>query len=202
MDTVSLALVPAPVSLCGDSCIDEIIPGLLLGNAAAAQNISLMQARGITHIVTAAVSDGFGALYPEHFQYSEVLLEDDRSAPIVPHLHKTSDFIEAALTAHGTLFVHCKVGTSRSVSIVLHYLIAKRNVSLLAAIRHVMGQRARNPRAPYTHPNVGFMRGLIGEEFRIRGSNSLTLSDYLSSYSTGRNIPHDGTSTAQISNVV
>ncbi len=128
------AIIALP-AVIDESCIDEIIPGLFLGNAAAALNKQQLFDLGVTHVVTAAVSDGFGALFPSHFQYLEVLIEDNRDAPIATHLPSTADFIDAAMAAHGRVFVHCKVGTSRSASIVLHFLVAKRDFTLLKALR-------------------------------------------------------------------
>lgn len=104
-----------------------------------------------------------------------------------------AEFIEAALRVPGNrVFVHCKVGTSRSVSIVLFYMISKRGYSLRDALRHIMGQRALNPNgAPYTHPNAGFIRKLIDEERKFRGDATMTEEEYFSKYSTGKNIPHE-----------
>ena len=74
---------------------------------------------------------------------------------------------------------------------VLFYLMSKQGFSLRAALSHVMGQRASNPSAPYTHPNQGFMRELMKQEEALRGQRSLTIDEYFSRYSTGRNLPHE-----------
>jgi hypothetical protein len=58
-----------------------VLPRLFLGNAAAAVNQDLLRAHGITHVVTAAVGDGVGALFPDQFLYHEVCIEDRRSFP-------------------------------------------------------------------------------------------------------------------------
>lgn len=147
-------------------------------------------ARGITHIVTAAVSDGVGALYPDTFCYELVDLSDDSAAPLLPCLARTSSFISTALGAGHSVFVHCKVGTSRSVSLVIYFLMEHKGMSLRAALLHVMAQRATNPKAPYTHPNRGFMKTLIEEEARMRGGAppSLSLQVYYDRFSTGRNL--------------
>jgi hypothetical protein len=146
-------------------------------------------ARGITHIVSAAVSDGVGALFSDAFIYELVDLPDDSAAPLLPCLARTSSFISAALGAGGSVFVHCKVGTSRSVSLVLYFLMEHKGMSLREALLHVMAQRSANPKAPYTHPNRGFMKTLIGEEARLRvgAPPSLSLQAYYDCYSTGRN---------------
>ena len=161
-----------------------------LGNAEAAAARAGLEAHGITHVVSAAVTDGIGAVFPDAFIYELVELPDDSAAPLRPCLARTSSFIAAALGAGQSVFVHCKVGTSRSVSLVLHFLMEHRGMSLRAALLHVMAQRSVNPHAPYTHPNRGFMKTLIEEEARMRGGAppSLSLQAYYDCYSTGRNL--------------
>ena len=63
---------------------------------------------------------------------------------------------------HATL-VHCAAGVSRSVSIVLAYLVIKRNMSLADSIAMVRAAR------PIMNPNLGFLRQLITLETSVRG---------------------------------
>lgn len=137
--------------------IVQVLPHLFLGNAAAAVNQDLLRAHGITHVVTAAVGDGVGALFPDQFLYHEVCIEDSSGAALLPHLGPACDFIQAAMATEGdrpgclwcggAVLVHCVVGTSRSVAIVLAFLVGRRGFTLRSALLHVMGQRAASDAA-------------------------------------------------------
>lgn len=188
------SIVVVPVDPLANAAIDEIIPRLFLGNADAATDKNGLLSRKISHVVSAAVSDGYGAIFPDTFVYELVDIADDRDALLTPHLARTTAFISDALARGSTVFVHCKVGTSRSVSIVMHFLMERCSMTLREALLHIMTKRAVNPKAPYTHPNRGFMSALIAEEARLRsGDPSLTLSEYFRSFSTGRNLCRDPT---------
>jgi hypothetical protein len=88
------------------------------------------------------------------------------------------------------VFIHCMVGTSRSASLLLYYMMRYRHYSLRNALLHVMHQRSSDPDAPYTHPNRGFMRQLIACErgMSLGGVTLLTLNCYMTEFSTGKNI--------------
>jgi broad specificity phosphatase PhoE len=182
------ALVALPASRSA-AVADEILPRLFIANAAFAAEEAALASIQATHIVTAAVLEGFGALFPASFIYHEVRLQDAADAALTPHLAPATAFMDAALSQGGTVLVHCQVGTSRSVSLLLHYLMARRGMALRGALAHVMGVRARNPRAPYTHPNRGFWKELMAEEVRLRGGEaSLALEEYFDKFSTGKNL--------------
>jgi hypothetical protein len=190
----SLALIE--VSDSQSPAIDEILPGLFLGNADAAKDLSLLKKNCITHIATAAVGDGVGKLFPSDFEYHEVCIADSSEADLCPFLEPCAAFIQSALdTASNRVFVHCMMGTSRSASLVLFYLMQRRYYTLRNALLHVMHVRSSNPRAPYTHPNRGFMKQLIACDKTLSaeqgrgGHASLTLNDYMSrEFSSGHNI--------------
>ena len=167
-------------------------PCVLLGNEDTAKDLQLLKSLGITHIVTA--SESVGQLFPADFTYHEVPLSDDRATDLSPFLTPCANFMQQALAnPHNRVYVHCKVGTSRSVSLLLFYMMRERHYSLRNALLHVMHVRSSNPRAPYSHPNMGFMRQLIACEKLMSGDGtaSLTLDAYLSQeYSCGKNISH------------
>ena len=51
----------------GGETIDEVLPGLYIGNYSTAQSLPLLQSLGITHILTAA--DGLPPVFPDQFTY-------------------------------------------------------------------------------------------------------------------------------------
>ena len=194
--TPSFALVAMKDSAA--PAIDNILPRLFLGNADAARDPALLKSHGITHVVTAAVSDNVGKLFPAQFEYHEVCIDDNRDADLRPFLQPCADFIDAALAdpcGTNRVFVHCMMGTSRSSSLVMFYMMQRRHYTLRNALLHIMHVRSSNPKAPYTHPNQGFMKQLIAIDTQLseeRGGKavaSLTLHAYMSrEFSSGKNI--------------
>ncbi|XP_050373983.1 dual specificity protein phosphatase 1 isoform X3 [Argentina anserina] len=115
-------------------CKEDNIPckieeGLFLGSIGAAHNKDELKSLNITHILTVASS--LAPAYPDEFVYK--VLNAKRS---------------------GGVLVHCFVGKSRSVTIVLAYLMKRHGMSLNEALEHV---RSRRPQAS---PNAGFISQL------------------------------------------
>jgi len=79
---------------------------------------------------------------------------DDDQQPILVEGRRAADFIHAALGSRGGVLVHCMAGVSRSVSMVLCFLMLKRDVRLVDALAHVKQRR------PIACPNDGFARQL------------------------------------------
>jgi hypothetical protein len=121
-----------------------------------------------------------------------VRIPDSIETDLGPFLSNCADFIRDALVEPGhRVFVHCMLGTSRSASLVLFYMMRELNYTLRNALKHIMHQRSPNPRAPYTHPNKGFMNQLIACEKELFGVASLTLDVYMSrEFSSGKNVSY------------
>jgi protein-tyrosine phosphatase len=205
MDQLQLATLPPVLRPAIDLILNRTeaggaeTPFLFLGNADAAKDLALLKRHGITHIVTAAFNpddpkESVGAEYPAEFTYHEVQIIDSSDTDLRPHLGPCADFIrDAKQVPANRVFVHCKMGTSRSASLLLFYMMRDEGYSLRNALLHVMHERSAKPDAPYTHPNRGFMAMLIEQEKAMAhdGSCSLTLSDYMSKeFSSGKNISH------------
>ena len=67
--------------------------------------------------------------------------------------------------------VHCIQGISRSVSLVISYLISKEGFSLKDAYALVKSKRA------LARPNKGFLNQLINFELKLTGKSSLRIDD-------------------------
>jgi protein-tyrosine phosphatase len=76
-------------------------------------------------------------------------IADESSVNIRKYFNATYDFIDA-----GPTLVHCAMGISRSVSMVIAYLIRKRKMTLEQALQFVRSKRS------IIRPNVGFMEQL------------------------------------------
>jgi len=91
-------------------------------------------------------------------------VEDHVLAPLSQYFQTACDFIESGVLLKQPTLVHCAAGVSRSVSIVLAYLVQKRSFSLAGALEKVRLTR------PFVNPNQGFLQQLVEWEVSQRGT--------------------------------
>lgn len=139
--------------------MDQVWPGIWVGGVAA---LSHLDERGISAVVTAL---------PHERHVSERILQervggrpwfrvywfDAPDQPLDPReLRAAAEFIDTYRSKGGGVLVHCWAGHSRSVSIVLFYLLTKTGQfsKVADALRHI--QKTRR----YADPNEGFVEQL------------------------------------------
>ncbi|GKV38577.1 hypothetical protein SLEP1_g46468 [Rubroshorea leprosula] len=130
----------------------QIEEGLFLGSIAAANNKNALKSSNITHVLTVASS-----LRPAHtndFVYKVIPVLDKEDTNITQYFDECFDFIDEAKRRGGGVLVHCLVGRSRSVTIVVAYLMKKRGMSPSQALEYVKSKR------PQAAPNSGFLSQL------------------------------------------
>lgn len=71
---------------------------------------------------------------------------------------QAQSWIDAALLSGGAVLVHCHEGKSRSVTLLLAYLMMSRGLTLAAALGHM---RSLHPKAS---PNAGTEGGRAGRQ--------------------------------------
>merc|ERR1712154_202491 len=131
-----------------------IINGLYLGSIGAAKNLEWLKSNGITHIL--CVAGGIGSIYPKQFEYKIVDIDDAPNEDITVHFEACYDFIESALQKdNGRVLVHCFAGMSRSVTVVSAYLMQKKRMLAVPALKFVKLHRNA------ANPNAGFIVQLI-----------------------------------------
>lgn len=109
--------------------IYEIIPGLFVGSVVAAfKHEWLYNEFNIRRILN--VSNEKYSKNEKLFQYLQICIEDALHENLIPHFKKTNKFIEEALEHSNVgVYVHCRAGISRSPSVIIAYLMWKRNIS-------------------------------------------------------------------------
>lgn len=142
----------------------KIEEGLYLGSLGAANNKSALKNLNITHVLTVAGS--LPPPYPKDFTYKIIDIADREDVNISRYFDECFEFIEEAKRAGGSVLVHCFVGRSRSVTIVVSYLMKKHGISLSEALEHVKKQR------PMASPNSGFMSLLRDLEKTVQGTKT------------------------------
>jgi len=102
------------------------------------------------------VYDFFFSLLPydDFFKYYLVPIQDDGCKDIYPYFDSCADYINNVLENNGNALVHCYHGRSRSVSIVLAYLIKYHNMNVNDALKHVQIYR------DIANPNEGYVEQL------------------------------------------
>jgi protein-tyrosine phosphatase len=107
---------------------NNITDNIFVGNMASASNKEEMKKKGITHILS--VFNGAFALYPENFTYKIIHINDDPWVDIGKCIDESNAFIdEALINPSNKIMIHCKQGVSRSVTLLLAYLLYKLNVT-------------------------------------------------------------------------
>ena len=104
-------------------------------------------------------------------------LTDQKGAELAPHLPTACEFLDRAKASGRACLVHCMVGASRSVAVVLAYLMAREGMGLGHAWRLVKQRR------PVARPNRGFAEQLIAmDEGRGGGGAGVCLADFGARY--------------------
>ncbi|XP_071717002.1 dual specificity protein phosphatase 1-like [Rutidosis leptorrhynchoides] len=139
---------------------DDIVPakieeGLYLGSVGAAKNKSILKSLNVTHVLTVASS--LPPAHPIDFTYKIVDVTDKRDVNIAQFFDECFSFIDEARRTGGVL-VHCFLGKSRSVTIVVAYLMKKHGLSLSETLKFVKSKR------DVAAPNSGFMLQLQNYE--------------------------------------
>ena len=149
-----------------DLQVGQVEEGLFVASQDVANDAELIKKHGITHVLNVA---GIPSQKLLGLHYLDVYILDLPEEPLSCHFVQCFEFIDEALKI-GRVLVHCNAGISRSVSIVIAFLMSRRQKSLCEAMAQV---KAARPRA---QPNVGFV-----EQLKMYESNILNNHDVSSS---------------------
>ncbi|XP_063937428.1 dual specificity protein phosphatase 1 isoform X1 [Daucus carota subsp. sativus] len=138
----------------------QIEEGLYLGSIGAANNKSALRSLNITHVLTVA---SLKPPYPNEFKYKIVDVQDQPDVSISRYFDDCFGFIDEAREMGGKILVHCFAGISRSVTIIVAYLIKTHKLSCSEALEHVKSKRS------VASPNPGFLLQLQKFEKSLRG---------------------------------
>ncbi|XP_053495695.1 dual specificity protein phosphatase 13 [Ictalurus furcatus] len=155
------------------SHLDEVRPGIYIGDLYAAKDRHLLQTLNISHVLNAAhgkynVNTGASFYRGTNITYHGVEAFDMPSFDMSPFFYSTANFIKTALsTPGGKVFVHCAMGLSRSATLVLAYLMIEEKMTLVEAITAV---------AQYRNicPNIGFLEQLRTLDTQLQNQYSAT----------------------------
>ena len=136
------------------SNMSQICPNIYLGNSYNARNYYNLEENNIGLIVncTAELDNHF----PDHFQYLKVPIRDSSNSSILEYLDDTLDQVHTYLENNRckSVLFHCFMGSSRSSSILVAYLVKYMDLGIEEAISLVREIR------PIVNINSSFYREL------------------------------------------
>lgn len=142
---------PPPIRVFRRVC-SEIVPGkLFISGSVVAEDWQALESVGITHVLNLACTVS-KCPFRNKIEYLALGLLDSAKSDISSYFYTCIDFIE---NANGPVLVHCMEGVSRSCTIVIAYLMWKRNISYSEASEIVRSIR------PISDPNFGFIAQLL-----------------------------------------
>ena len=136
----------------------QILPHLYLGCRKVATCLPGLKQCNVTKILNVT------STIPNHFQniagftYKQIAVEDNLDVDMTQHLTGAFQFIEEARQNGERVLVHCHAGRSRSVTIILAYLMKYYNHTLHSALEYV------KERKPDVNPNLSFVGQLLNYE--------------------------------------
>ena len=111
------------------------MPNLYLGGIRDAIDEKFLKDNKITHILS--VIDRDVPRYPHIIGYKHIKIHDFPICQLSPYFDETSEFIDQSLVGDNRILVHCRMGVSRSASVVIAYLMKKYNMSYDEAFQFV-----------------------------------------------------------------
>lgn len=117
----------------------EIFPHVYLGSEWNASNLEELQSNGVGYILN--VTKEIDNFYPGTFDYLNIRVYDDEKTELLRHWDRTFRYITQVKEKDSKVLVHCKMGISRSASVVIAYAMKAFNMSLDDALALVKKKR-------------------------------------------------------------
>ncbi|CAH0406475.1 unnamed protein product [Chilo suppressalis] len=130
----------------------EVFDHVYLGSEWNASNLEELQKNGVRHILN--VTREIDNFFPGMFDYLNVRVYDDEKTDLLKHWDNTFKYINKARNEGSKVLVHCKMGISRSASVVIAYAMKAFNWNFDRAMKHVKAKRN------CIKPNTNFLNQL------------------------------------------
>ncbi|KAI2797588.1 Dual specificity protein phosphatase 22 [Blomia tropicalis] len=151
--------------------MNQIVSGLFIGNYRDSKDLSQIKANSITHILSIHDSAKCGTI--QDIKYFCIKAADSFDQNVIQFFPKCNDFIHKARSDGGNVLVHCLAGISRSVTIVVAYLMSITKFThkqIIEAIRFVRKE---------SEPNLGFVKQLRDfESFGVKQERDRLASQF------------------------
>ncbi|CAH8568204.1 unnamed protein product [Schistosoma turkestanicum] len=152
--------------------ISQILPFLYLGNARDSQDVDLIRRLNVTHIINVTDTLPMPFRKLNRIQYLHIPASDTTKQNLLPSFDRAVQFIEKARKHNGIVLVHCLAGVSRSVAVVIAYLLYNnRALNVYKALEFVQARRS------VAGPNLHFMGQLQAYYQDLHSRKSVIFSD-------------------------
>lgn len=138
---------------------------IVLGGRDDASNADLLRSLGVTHVLN--VAQQVPNYFPDRLIYKKIPLLDSPTVRIVDALPASASYLRYVESKGGRVLIHCVAGVSRSVAILVMYLISAHNQELRYAYEYILHKR------PYITPNDGFKLQMALFEVQQLGYSSV-----------------------------
>jgi hypothetical protein len=143
-----------------DTNPSKIFDNLFLGDEYASYDETFLKEKNITAIVTVmpeshpfSLNDKFS-----HFKFHHIPILDKNDVNITEYIPDFLKFLDECFAENRIVYVHCMMGISRSVSLVIAYIMQKQKIKFNDAYKFVKDRRSQ------ADPNFGFTCQLMGYE--------------------------------------
>lgn len=132
--------------------VSEILPYLFIGNFRDVQDKTLLSHLGVTHIMSVTDSIPSSLVNSTEFRCLHLPAVDNHSQDLRPAFESGIQFITEVKRSNGIVLVHCQAGVSRSVAVVMAYIMHLwPNFNVTRALEFVQARR------PVAGPNLHFL---------------------------------------------
>lgn len=137
--------------------ISKITDNIYLGGYYYMENsqcvlVKLLRERNVTDVINCAEEIGFYLPMEEHINYIKFSWEDLSEFQLFPSILEAESHLNKLVQLNKIVYVHCAMGLSRSVSLVLFHLMLRHNLTLEQACSFVREKRK------IIVPNWGFLQ--------------------------------------------
>lgn len=128
----------------------HVIDNIYIGNSLNASNYYELMDYNITHVIN--VSEEISNYFPDDMDYLRISVSDTNDASLETYFGRALRFIEEANGSN--VFIHCFMGSSRSATIVVLYLMKYHKMSFCQAYKFLKNKR------PVVNMNISFAEEL------------------------------------------
>jgi hypothetical protein len=138
----------------------EITTNLYLGNSINAADEDILSEYNITTIIN--VTDSIPNFFENKFNYYNIPIKDRNDALFGSELKTVSEIIHDKIQNNEKVFVHCVEGRSRSVTVIIYYLMKYKNYSFNEAYKFIKNKKE------IINLNISFVDELNNRRFRTK----------------------------------
>jgi hypothetical protein len=125
--------------------LSEVMPGLFLSNGQIAQDLALLRAQRISHVLNMApieVPTTAEFYAEEKMDFKAIVAKDEFDYDVMQHWPEARAYLDAALNEqNGRVLVHCQAGINRSGAIAVAYMMVTRRRLLVDAAKSAKRKR-------------------------------------------------------------